>query len=93
MPAAQRRKPWAENISGAVVWTLNARSGHRCSDSGADRPAPRGLIFFQIFQNKCRLVNSKHMPSIAQKNPNFFMRLYWSILKNFLNCTNFKFTT
>jgi hypothetical protein len=33
------------------------------------------------------------MSILASKIPNFWMRLDWNILNNFLNCSNFKFPT
>jgi hypothetical protein len=92
---AQQRIPRVENGGGGGGHILapGVRSGCRCSDSGADRRAPHGLIFFQIFQNQFKLVNSKQMPSIAPRIPKFCIRVYWSILQNVLNCDDFKFPT
>jgi hypothetical protein len=70
-----------------------AQSGRRCSDSGADRRAPRGLIIFQIFQNLFKLVKSKWVPYSATKIPKFCMRLDWSIMNIYIDCAYFKFPT
>jgi hypothetical protein len=40
-------------------WTMAVVGKHRCSDSGADRRAPRVRIIFQIFQNEFKFVTLK----------------------------------
>jgi hypothetical protein len=46
---------------------------------------------FQNSKNRPKATNSKWTLSLAPKFLNFCMRLDWSILKNFINCTDFKF--
>jgi hypothetical protein len=90
-PAARWRKQRVENDGGQCSLALGAQSGRRRFDSGADRRAPHGLIFFQIFQNQFNFVNSKYIPCIALKIPKFCMMLDWKIMHNFLNSYDLKF--
>jgi hypothetical protein len=79
--------------SGTVNQTSGTWFGRRRSDSATGRWAPYGLLFFQNSQNRFKYVNSKQIPSIAPKVPKFCMTLDWSIVNNFLNCSDFKFPT
>jgi hypothetical protein len=83
----QWEQRWCHSLD-AGVWSWRCRS-----DSGADSRAPHGLLFFWNFQNEFKLVNSNHIPSISLKFLKFCIQLDWSILKNFLNCSYFKFPT
>jgi hypothetical protein len=51
------------------------------------------LIFFQLIQNWLNFKNSKWVPYLAPKIPNFCMQLIWDIVSNFLNCANIQFQT
>jgi hypothetical protein len=68
----------------------SARSGHRHSDSEANRWAPHVLNFIHIIQNQFKLVKSKWMSYNAL---DFCMTLELNILNEFLNCDDFKFPT
>jgi hypothetical protein len=80
----------------AVATTVRRRSAwprRLCSDEVTDRWAPRGFRYFQFIQNRLTFKNSKWVPYVTPKIPNFCMRLAWDIMNNFLNCANIQFPT
>jgi hypothetical protein len=83
-----RKQRWQQPQS-----DVGARSGHRRSDNATDKRVPHYFTIIQIIQNRLKLVKLKWVPYIALKILKFFMTLYWSVVNNFLNCSDFKFTT
>jgi hypothetical protein len=84
-------KPWAQQSGGGCSSKAIGVVGRHCSDRVIDRWVPRGLTIFQNIQNWLKLVKLKWMLYPAQKILNIFIRLYWNIVNNFLDCDDFKF--
>jgi hypothetical protein len=77
----------------AVVGMSSARFGRRRPGSETNGWAPRGFDFFQFIQNWLNFKNSKWVPYLAPKIPNFCMWLASYIMNNFLNCADIQFPT
>jgi hypothetical protein len=48
---------------------------------------PQKFNYFPDFPKLLKFINSKRTPSSTPKKFRFCMRLYWSVLNNFLNCS------
>jgi hypothetical protein len=77
-------KPWAR----ARRW-----HGRLYSDRETDGWAPHGFDFSQFIKNWLNNKNSKWVPYLVLKIPNFCMPLSSDIMNNFLNCANIQFPT
>jgi hypothetical protein len=77
----------------AAVQRCSALPGRLCLDRVTDQWDPCGFRFFQFIQNQLNFKNSKWVPYVDLKIPNFGMRLDWYIMNNFLNCADIQFST
>jgi hypothetical protein len=91
MPAKQRQLQTAVEMAMVLwfgcrrmVWAPLFRQWSR-------QTVPHILLFFQNFQNRFKFAKSNWMPYINAQIPKVCMRIHWRILKNFLDCADFKF--
>jgi hypothetical protein len=101
------RERWAETVGGnggskavgtgkvvaATVRRRSARPGRLCTDRVTDWWVLHGFQFFQFIQNWLNFKNSKWVPYLTPKIPNFCILLAWDIMNNFLNCLDIQFVT
>jgi hypothetical protein len=52
---------------------------------------PAWFFIFLFIQNRLNFKNSKWVPYLAPKIPNFCVLLAWDIVNNFLGCADIKF--
>jgi hypothetical protein len=69
-----------------MAWAPLFGSGHRSV-------GPAWFSIFPIYPKWLNFKNSKWVPYLATKIPNFCTWLAWDITNNFLNCANIQFTT
>jgi hypothetical protein len=71
----RRAKPWAWARRQPPLFEGAQHGLGVCLDRETDGWAPRGFDFFQFIQNRLNFKNSKWVPYVALKIPNFYIWL------------------